>query len=268
MKNILLTFDVEEFDLPREFNLNIPDKDMLEISKEGLINILALLEKHQISSTFFTTAFFAKNNPSIIGDLPKKGHEIASHGFSHSDSYIKDLSKIQIAKTEKEKIIGEPIRGFRAPRFQIEDISQLHNLGFVYDSSIYPTIAPGKYFNIRQNRKIHKQGKIIEIPLSTLPLFPFIRAPFNWYMFRHFPSLYGKIFTKINFSFSNYLMLLFHPWEFIDLKDYKIPKSFKKNSGEFLLKKLDKYLKFCRDNKYEFSTISRYLENTQIIKNY
>ena len=35
MKKILLTFDAEEFDLPREFNQEISDDAMYEISKEG-----------------------------------------------------------------------------------------------------------------------------------------------------------------------------------------------------------------------------------------
>lgn len=264
MKKILLTFDVEEFDLPTEYAQKISETEMYETSKQGLDNLKNLLDKHSIKSTFFTTANFAKKYPQKIKTLSKEGHEIACHGFCHSDSCITDLSTIKLAKKEIEKIIKKEIAGFRAPRFEIKDISKLSDYGFLYDSSLHPTIAPGKYFNFHQKRTIHKKGKIIEIPLSTLPLFPFIRSPFNWYMFRHFPFVYGTTFAKINFYYSNYLTMLFHPWEFVDLKKFQIPKAFKKNSGNELLKKFEKYISFCKKQKYNFNTIREYLSKRAI----
>jgi len=257
MKKILLTFDVEEFDLPREHGQNLGEKEF-EISKEGLIIIKELLERHNLKSTLFTTADFAKKFPVLIRDLSKE-HEIACHGYCHSDSCIEDISRVGLAKKEIEEIIGKKINGFRAPRFEIKDIHALSDFGFIYDSSVHPTIAPGRYFNVSEKRKIHKKGEIIEIPLSTLPLFPFLRAPFNWYLFRHFPSVYGKLFTQINFSFSPYLTLIFHPWEFVDLSKQNIPKAFVKNSGEPLLKKLEKYIFFCKKKKYDFKTMGDFL---------
>ncbi|MBU2104466.1 MAG: polysaccharide deacetylase family protein [Nanoarchaeota archaeon] len=259
MKKVLLTFDVEEFDLPREFGQKISDKEMYETSKNGLDKITFLLNKYNLKSTFFTTANFAKKHPKSIINLENQGHEIACHGYCHSDCYTKGTSKIPLAKKEIEKIIGKKIKGFRAPRFEINDISKLSEFEFEYDSSSHPTIAPGKYFNFNQKRKIHKMGNITEIPLSTLPLFPFLRAPFNWYMFRHFPMIYGKLFASINFSFSNYLMMIFHPWEFVDLNKYNIPMAFKKKSGENLFKKLEKYILFCKKKNWEFDTVEGFL---------
>jgi len=40
MKSILLTFDLEEFDLPLEFNQDIDEDEMYEISGRGLFNVL------------------------------------------------------------------------------------------------------------------------------------------------------------------------------------------------------------------------------------
>ena len=259
MKKILLTFDVEEFDLPREFRQKISDKETYEISKNGLDKIIFLLNKQRIKATFFTTTNFAMKYPSLVKSLSQEGHEIACHGYCHSDCYAQDISKIPIAKKEIEKILGKKIKGFRAPRFEIRNISKLSEFGFEYDSSSHPTIAPGKYLNFNQKRKIHKIGNIKEIPLSTLPLFPFLRAPFNWYMFRHFPMIYGKLFAGINFSFSDYLMMIFHPWEFVDLDKHNIPPAFKKNSGEKLLKKLEEYILFCKKKNWKFDTVERFL---------
>ena len=86
MNKILLTFDLEEFDLPREFNCDISEEKMYEISREGLSNVTELLRKHNIKGTFFVTLNFAKKYPDLIRELDKEGHEIASHGYDHSFS--------------------------------------------------------------------------------------------------------------------------------------------------------------------------------------
>tara|TARA_Y100000034_G_C6814427_1_gene366257 strand:+ start:201 stop:992 length:792 start_codon:yes stop_codon:yes gene_type:complete len=260
MKTILLTFDVEEFDLPREFSQKISDEEMYKVSKQGLEKLISLLETYKAKATFFITANFAKKYPKLIKKLQNNGHEIACHGYCHSDSYTDDISKIPLAKKEIEKIITKKIKGFRAPRFEIKK-EEISNTDFHYDSSSHPTIAPGKYFNILEKKKIHRIGDIIEIPLSTLPLIPFLRAPINWYMFRHFPKIYRISFAKINFFFSDYLMLVFHPWEFANLEKFNLPWQFKKGHGEKLLKKLEYYIKFCKKNNYQFETIEKFLEN-------
>jgi peptidoglycan/xylan/chitin deacetylase (PgdA/CDA1 family) len=252
-KTILLTFDVEEFDLPQE--LGNPLKDEFNISSQGLNFLLNLLSKHNIKSTFFTTAHFAKNNPKLIKRIHKEKHEMACHGYYHSDSYINNLSKIPLAKKEIEKIIKQKIVGFRAPRFEIKDISKLSNFGFQYDSSIHPTFIPGRYMNINNLRKIHKIGNIIEIPLSVLPLF---RLPIFWLAFKNFGLNYSKIFTKIN---PEYTMLVMHPWEFADLSEIKIPFYIKRKSGVELLEMFDKYIRFCKQQGYEFRTVKDYLNH-------
>jgi peptidoglycan/xylan/chitin deacetylase (PgdA/CDA1 family) len=257
MKQILLTFDLEEFDLPLEFGQSISQEQMFEIPKEGLDNLLSILNKYDIKATFFTTAIFAKKYPLLLKEISKK-HEIACHGYNHSDSYIKDIQKIQLAKNEIEKIIGKKIKGFRAPRFEIENIHLLFGLGFFYDSSIHPTFIPGRYMNLLKKRKIHKIRKVIEIPLSVLPI---IRLPIFWIAFKNLPLLYSKIFTKINFLSNNYTMLLFHPWEFADLSSINIPKCVK-GKHKSLLSMLKEYIEFCKDKDYSFTTVENYLQKS------
>lgn len=256
MKKILLTFDVEEFDLPREFNQAISEKESYEASKQGLNNLRKLLEKHNIGATFFTTTNFAKEYPQLIRELVAKDYEIASHGYSHSDDYSNNFPKIEQAKKEIEKITRTKIKGFRAPRFGIKKIAALHDLGFVYDSSMHPTFIPGRYFNIHQKRGIHKIGNITEIPLSTLPFF---RLPIFWLAFKNSPPFYPKTFTRLNFAGSDYTMLVFHPWEFADLSKIKIPKYIKAKHSQELLNLLEKYILFCKGRDYKFETVANYL---------
>ncbi|NHW59477.1 polysaccharide deacetylase, partial [Escherichia coli] len=52
---VLLSFDIEEFDMPLEYQGDIPFEEQLKVSQEGLKNILKILKKHQIKATFFST---------------------------------------------------------------------------------------------------------------------------------------------------------------------------------------------------------------------
>jgi hypothetical protein len=249
---ILLTFDVEEFDYIKDEN------EKFELSKQGLLSITNLLDKHKIKATFFTTALFAKKYSILIKNLEAKGHEIACHGYCHLDSYLKDISKIKEAKKEIESL-GIKISGFRAPRYELKNTAGIGEFGFIYDSSLHPTWIPGRYFNFFKNREIHKIGNIIEVPLSVLPI---TRLQIFWLAFKNFGANYAKIFTKINSLFSDYTMLVFHPWEFINLKNLKLKWYVKRKYGRELLNMLENYLLFCLKNKYKFETISNYLEKS------
>ena len=256
MKSVLLTFDVEEFDLPKEFNCQISEKKMYETSKEGLLNLVNLLRKHNILATFFVTANFAMEYPALLKMLDKEGHEIASHGYNHS-SLSQNINQIKEAKLEKEKIIGKSINGYRAPRFNISHLSELPNIGFIYDSSIHPTFLPGRYNNFFKPIGIYKIGKLIEISPSVLPV---IRLPIFWLAFKNFPIFYQKIFTKINFMSSDYLMLVFHSWEFANLNKIDIPQFIKRKHGSKMLNLLENYIMFAKKNKCLFDTIKGFLK--------
>ena len=91
-KKILLSFDIEEFDLPEEYNQKIDTKTKLNTSLRGLNKILNLLEKQGIKATFFVTAFFAEEYPEVIKKISQK-HEIASHGLVHSSISARDIFK-------------------------------------------------------------------------------------------------------------------------------------------------------------------------------
>lgn len=100
---ILLTFDLEEFDLPLEYNFPIDVKKQLSISAEGLDKILTLLKNHNLKATFFTTAFYAENRPQQIHQIVADGHELASHLYYHSDYCIEHIAK---SKQKLEEKIG------------------------------------------------------------------------------------------------------------------------------------------------------------------
>ena len=50
---VLLSFDIEEFDMPFEYGKDISFEDQISISVAGCHIILDLLKKHQFKATFF-----------------------------------------------------------------------------------------------------------------------------------------------------------------------------------------------------------------------
>ena len=52
---------------------------------ENTNTILDLFEKYDVKATFFTLGYIAEKFPELIREIDKRGHEIASHSYSHQD---------------------------------------------------------------------------------------------------------------------------------------------------------------------------------------
>lgn len=265
MKYFCLSFDLEEFDIPREYGVDIKDSDMFSASKEGTDKVLKLLDEHSLEATFFVTTQFAIKYPSLIKDIAKK-HEIALHGYKHNSNYqemsdSEAFKELSIAKKEIENIISKKIVGFRAPRMMPPSFKILKNLGILYDSSLHPTYVPGRYNNFFKSRKIKIEEGVIKIPVSVTPLF---RLPFTWLWFRNLGLNYVKACTRLALFDNDFVNIYFHPWEFQNLNGYKMPFYFKKNSGPDLEKSLRSYLNWCVKKGFKFVSINDYLKIKQL----
>ena len=128
---ILLSFDIEEFDMPFEYQKEISFDEQISISTKGSIIILDLLAKHNIKATFFSTVVFALNAPEIIQRIKNEGHELASHTYYHSKFENKDLLE---SKLKLEEISGLPIHGFRMPRMMPVSDLEIEKAGYSYNS--------------------------------------------------------------------------------------------------------------------------------------
>ena len=189
---------------------------------------------------FFINYNFAKRYENLVKDISLK-HEICLHGYAHKDNYYK-MSDDEIyawlseAKLNIEKIIGRKIIGFRSQRLQKIKISILLKLGFKYDSSLNPTWIPGRYFNFFSKRRIFDKEGIKIVPSSVIPI---IRFPFFWMTFRNFNLFFNLILSKL---IPKYIVLYMHPWEFVDLKNYKLPFLIKRKTGDDLFNKLENFI--------------------------
>jgi peptidoglycan/xylan/chitin deacetylase (PgdA/CDA1 family) len=255
---ILLSFDVEEFDMPLEYHHSISANEQMEIGKRGLDALIPLWEKYNLTTTLFTTANYAQTFPDTIKALATK-HEIASHTFYHSNFENEHLLKSRLLL---EEVSATKVTGLRMPRMRKVDMQEVLKAGYLYDSSINPTYLPGRYNNFHLPRTIYNQEEIIRIPASVSPS---VRLPLFWLGFKNYPYWLFLQLCKQTLSKDGYLCLYFHPWEFTDIDKYKMPSYTKKPNGKILLDRLEKLINDL-SNYSIFITIQDYLTLKNYIK--
>lgn len=237
MPFILLTFDLEEFDLPLEYGLTISAEEQMAITNQGLDRLQGVLDKHGVAVTFFTTAYYAEKNVDTMRQLAAK-HEIASHMYYHlayDDKYIAQ------SKFRLEELLGIKVEGFRMPRLKPFNRELLINAGYRYDSSLNPTFIPGKYNNFFAKKTPYTENSsgCIVLPASVSTFF---RIPLFWLSFKNFPCWFYNCLCRLALKRQGYLNLYIHPWEFADLGHFSIPAYVKRHSGDALLNRLDKLI--------------------------
>jgi peptidoglycan/xylan/chitin deacetylase (PgdA/CDA1 family) len=251
---VLLSFDVEEFDMPLEFGKQIPEEEQLRIGKLGMDALKPLIERQRIACTFFTTAFYALHFPEQVRELAN-GHEIASHTYHHSRFEKADLLK---SREALETVCGKPVTGLRMPRMRPVEVQDVLDAGYRYDSSINPTWLPGRYDNRHLPRTIYREQQLIRVPASVSPRW---RIPLFWLSFKNLPyNLYLKI-ARHTLQREGWLCLYFHPWEFTDIRRSGIPAYTRKPCGLELLDRLDRLITDLA-KEARFLPIADFLENS------
>jgi polysaccharide deacetylase family protein (PEP-CTERM system associated) len=229
---VVLSFDVEEhFRIEAAAGLEIGPAERASY-RAGLANstrwLLRTLERRRIRATFFILGHLARDYPSLIRAIHLAGHEIASHGWDHQrlhgltpDAFREDVRR---SKEALEDLTGEPVLGYRAPTFSIVRrtawaLDVLAELGFLYDSSIYPVRHDRYGVHDAPTSPYLAWGpsrEILELPPLTWR-WPGVNLPAaGGGYFRLFPPfvMNRAIRQAIGSGPCAAPMLYFHPWEF------------------------------------------------------
>ena len=120
------------------------------ILRRALPRLGELFAKHGVSATLFVVGKDLEadaEGASIVADLARAGHEIASHSHSHPYDLVRLSREAIAAELDRagaaiEQVAGRPPVGFRAPGYEIsaELIELLCERGYRYDSSAFPAI--------------------------------------------------------------------------------------------------------------------------------
>jgi polysaccharide deacetylase family protein (PEP-CTERM system associated) len=187
--------------------------------------LLGILDDAGTKATFFMLGYVAEKHPEIVKRIEAEGHEIGTHGFSHSLIYKQAPEVFQAELTRAiaflEDLTGKKVLGHRAPFFSITKDSLwaldiLGELGIKYDSSIFPVlnyrygIADAPRFPYKIKRAQHE---FIEFPISTLKLPGFTMPISGGAYFRIYPYQVTKQAIKSVNRGGQPVTFYLHPWE-------------------------------------------------------
>jgi polysaccharide deacetylase family protein (PEP-CTERM system associated) len=237
---VILSFDVEEhFRIEAAAGLAIDPAlkahygERLEPSVRWLLDQLG---RRGIRATFFVVGEIGRSHPELIRAMHRDGHEVASHSWDHRrlhhltpEAFREDLRR---TREMFEQLTGQAVVGYRAPTFSVMRetawaIDVLAELGFLYDSSIYPVRhdrygvpeAPRSPFLAQGTER-----SILELPPALLRMLGVSVPAGGGGYFRLLPlGVMERAIRQLRRdSRPPVATLYFHPWEF-DPEQRRLP---------------------------------------------
>jgi polysaccharide deacetylase family protein (PEP-CTERM system associated) len=222
-----LSVDVEDYFQVSAFEGVIERGQWETLPRRVAINtdkILDIFAEHKVKATFFVLGWVAQRHPELIRLITEQGHELASHGVSHTRvcnlSRAEFVNEIRSSKALLEDIAGVEVKGYRAPSYSIDRntfwaLDELRDAGYKYSSSIYPIkhdlygIPDAPRFAFRP-----VEGDLVEIPITTIRLGSKNLPCGGGGYFRLFPYWLSRwAIRHINNVERQACVFYFHPWE-------------------------------------------------------
>ncbi|MDD3154144.1 MAG: polysaccharide deacetylase family protein [Victivallaceae bacterium] len=253
---IILSFDIEEFDLPEEYGATISGEEKYSVSIAGAETILNVINSAGARVTFFVTANFAERAPELVRRMAER-HEIASHGVSHSKFEIADLAQ---SRSYLRKLTGQEVTGFRMARLAAVEPEQILEAGYTYESSINPCMLPGRYNHLdKPVTPYHEKCGLVQLPISV---FSMVRFPLFWLSFKNLPlGLYLWMATNA-IRRTGFFNMYSHPWEYNSVaaeSRWKIPGYVTRHAGAEQARRLATLLAYL-GAQADFATFSEFLK--------
>ena len=221
-----LTVDVEDYFQVSAFQDIVKSADwggMEQRVERNTDIILTLLAECQIKATFFIVGWIAERFPQLVKKIHYQGHDIGCHSYWHRKVY--DLSPEEFATDTRkvkdilEDIIGEQVCGYRAPSYSITKNSLwaldiLKDLGFLYDSSIFPIYHDTYGIPDAPRYAYHHSNGLLEYPISTSLIMGRKIPVSGGGYFRLFPYWFTRYALRsINQREGQPFLFYLHPWE-------------------------------------------------------
>ncbi len=275
MRNAL-TIDLEDYYHVSTFSQQVPVEQWNSAASRIERNtdlLLDLLDSAGCKATFFTLGWVAEQHPNVVRKVAERGHEVACHSLRHRTVYEMTREEFredtQQAKSLLEDCSGKRVVGYRAPSFSITEkslwaLEVLAELGFTFDSSIFPVAHPNygiPKFTRDPQRVQTSSGPIVEFPMTVLE-FAGVRSPFGGGAYLRFLPYW---FTRWGVRFMNAtegrpVCVYLHPWE-LDPEQPRISGSMSSRMRHYvgLRKTAAKFTKLITD--FEFGTLGAMVDH-------
>jgi len=221
--------DVEEYFHASAMDPFIRREEWESLPRRSPVLVRRLLDHLQeagVKGTFFVLGWLAEREPEMVKDIAERGHEIASHGWSHRRvtalSPPEFREEIRRSRQRLQELSGMEVTGYRAPSFSILPgvewaLDVLLEEGYRYDSSMvpvrvhpgygYPRASPDPHLVVRES------GTLVEMPPATLRLGAISLPAGGGAYLRFFPVGLLKAALRSTEARGASGTLYLHPWE-------------------------------------------------------
>jgi peptidoglycan/xylan/chitin deacetylase (PgdA/CDA1 family) len=152
----------------------------------GVPRILGLLERRNITATFFCPGFTAERYPDLLRRVRDAGHEVAHHGYLHEAvtgmTPAQEGAMLDRGLEALERVTGSRPVGYRAPMWETTYATPglLLDRGFLYDSSLMDGEMP---YELAEGAGAEARS-IVEVPVHW--------ALDDWEQYAYLPDLFGS----------------------------------------------------------------------------
>jgi polysaccharide deacetylase family protein (PEP-CTERM system associated) len=202
----------------------------------NFLRMLDLLAETGSRATCFFIGHIAKRFPNLVREAKTRGHEIASHSYTHQLVYtmtpaefLEDASR---SRKVLEDISGGPVQGFRASGFSVTEgtpwfFEKLVEAGYAYDSSTFP--ASRGHGGLRSGQlephgRATPSGKLVEFPVTVAEILGKRLCFFGGGYLRLFPYPLVKRMSRAVLDSGRPVIFYVHPRE-IDPGHPRLPMS-------------------------------------------
>lgn len=244
--------------------------------EKNFLKLLDIFENKGVSVTCFFLGWVAQQFPNLIKEASFRGHEVASHGYSHCLAYkmtatefFKDAVR---SKDIIENISGKPVLGFRAAGFSVTQntpwyFDKLIEAGYIYDSSVFPAsrehggLIKGSCspYIIKSN-----SGRLIEFPVSIKNILGIPICFFGGGYLRIFPYRVIKKMAVEVLQEGRPVVFYVHPRE-IDPQHPRLKMSLKRKIKSYINinTTAGKVLKILED--FNFYTFEKFISENKLL---
>lgn len=241
--------------------------------ERNTLKTLDLLDRFGVKATFFSLGWIAEQQPELVREVVRRGHEVASRGLYRrrrdrpmtAAEFRDDLRR---TRDSLEAACGVRVVGHRAAQrwtspTDLWALDVLAEENFLYDTSVLPTRQSARREPWRRFAYRHEWGdkRLWEFPVSTFDLggWPVPIAGGNF--FRQIPhTLLKRAVEHWHHSHDAPFVMYFHVWE-LDPEQPEI-SAVSPLARLRHYRKLDKIEWVLEDyfGRYDFTGVRRYLE--------
>jgi len=189
------------------------------LDEESIAAFQAFLEGEGIPATLFITGDLLDNHAKLAERAVRIGADIQAHSYHHPRPHHDVALEARLARDAYVRFFRREPSGYRSPYGYMPDSSlpTLGDLGYSYDSSLFPTCRPGRCCNLRKSLfpRMIREG-FWELPLGC---FAGVRLVFSLGYLKFFGAAVFRLLLK-RCGVPSILILDSHMHDFIPTKLY------------------------------------------------